>query len=57
MKTKDIGRTVAIISSLGLIGFGMWLTKSADPLWALILVAWWSAGTPKNSGTPNNSEE
>ena len=56
MKAKDVGGALGIIGGVGLIGWGMWLTQSANPLWAIILLIWFAHDFPWSS-TDSKSEE
>ena len=38
MNLRNLGGVIGIIGGVGLIGFGMWMTNSVQPLWALLLL-------------------
>lgn len=43
MNRNTVGALV-IVSICVLIGFGMWVTQSPAPLWALFIVLWFAQG-------------
>ena len=57
MKAKDVGGALGIIGGIGLIGFGMWLTQSVDPLWAIILLIWFVQDFPWSSQDSQKPED
>jgi len=40
MTVRDVGGLALVFGGLVLIGFGIWISKSATPLWGLLPLFW-----------------
>lgn len=49
MNAKSVGGALGIVGGVILIGIAIWITKSANPLWALILLVWFAHDFPWSS--------
>jgi len=57
MNAKNICGFLGIIGIIGMIGFGIWITRSAEPLWAIILLVWFVQDFPWTQGKSSESGE
>ena len=46
MDARNVGGAIALVAGAGLIGYGMFITQSASPLWAIILLIWFASDFP-----------
>jgi len=46
MNARNVGGALVLAGGTGLIGYGMYVTQSASPLWAIFLLAWFAGDFP-----------
>lgn len=54
MNARDIGGALGIVCGAAVIGVAIWVSKSPNPLWAIILLVWFAHDFPWSS---NKEEE
>lgn len=53
MNARDIGGALGIVAGCALIGLAIWVTKSGEPLYAIILLIWFAHDFPWSSKNEN----